>query len=243
MDQRKMQIDRQYEELIQRIDELDEDSFEKRELSSCFLDREDLEDRLDFEEGRKFFDDLKAKQEDAYLVRIKVKQIFIDFNVVSFKKLFSKEKIVWFGDLLLKLDEESRQMEEEFPLSFAGKRLHFVWGDEESGEVAYEIGVYLKPDLKELEKIFISRYRLQTYDEEEFNDVKNDDGILLSVENKKRILCEIDSFDDEAYIEPEDEGELYDYVMDEEKYITARVIEADPLKDRYIAEVSVYKKV
>lgn len=60
---------------------------------------------------------------------------------------------------------------------------------------------------------------------------------------KKRILCEIDSFDDEAYIEPEDEGELYDYVMDEEKYITARVIEADPLKDRYIAEVSVYKKV
>lgn len=31
--------------------------------------------------------------------------------------------------------------------------------------------------------------------------------------------------------------------MDEEKYITARVIEADPLKDRYIAEVSVYKKV
>ena len=34
MDQREMQIDRQYEELIQRIDELDEDSFEKRELSS-----------------------------------------------------------------------------------------------------------------------------------------------------------------------------------------------------------------
>ena len=93
MDQRKMQIDRQYEELIQRIDELDEYSFEKRELSSCFLDREDLEDRMDFEEGRKFFDDLKAKQEDAYLVRIKVKQIFIDFNVVSFKKLFSKEKM------------------------------------------------------------------------------------------------------------------------------------------------------
>ena len=29
MDQREMQIDRQYEELIQRIDELDEDSFEK----------------------------------------------------------------------------------------------------------------------------------------------------------------------------------------------------------------------
>jgi hypothetical protein len=224
----RKQEKRLYEELCDRIEKTDPDSFEKQFLSSCFITREEIRRRLRFEEEAYFrFRQLDARVDGMPLVKVFRRSIDIDFSVVSFAKLFSADRMDAFSEILMDQDEELslfRKKNEDLKIE---SRVEFIYGDEEEGEIRYLIGVYCDIDTASLKCLYEKRCRLVDIGNEDLSEAidycRIGEGVLLRKAGS-RIFCSIDHVSISGYISGKNAKELLKY-FDEDHLILAEVAE------------------
>jgi hypothetical protein len=237
----RKEVRKEYAILKEKIRKLEKDSIERSYLRPYFITKKEISERLCYEKIRqRCFESLNAKAGDAWLIRVLERSIFIDFSIVSFKKIFMADKAFEFSRLLLDHDAEIFGYGKEEIPDLSDAKIQFVYADEESGELRYLIGVYQKLDLKKEDCIQRGRYLLQDYGKEEMERCRKGDGVLAEYMGDRIVQCKIDHLEGYGTIELPDEKDMSRYLNNEDYLVLAQICECDIEKERIMIELSVY---
>ncbi len=214
----------------------DPQSFEMMHLQDFFISgKKTDEDRF------ACLKQLNAKQDGLLLVKVLKRRIRIDFNVVSFEKLFSVKGCDRFSKLLIETDEEVSRIRREH--SHVEAQVQYLCADEEEGEIVYLIGIYADVDLSSLDPLKERVCRLHDFSEEDLKDCIDhsqigDMAILSKIGS--RIRCDIDKIHGIGYLCQNASNELNRYFSD--PYLVVAEIAKKREEPPYViyVKVSVY---
>ena len=238
----KQELKTRYALLKERIRSLPDDSFEKNYLKPFFITKKELNERIRFEQQqRACFKTLCAKQDGSYLLKTLERSVMIDFAIVSFQKIFMKDNIKKFSDILLKQDFGHVFYQSDPNINYVSTEVQYLYADEESGEVRYLIGIYGRPDLDNFEHIFSRSYRLVDYDDEGIWRCQKGDGVIAELIEDKTLQCKIDHLEVYGYIELPDSHDTTRYLDNDDYLVLAQVDKCDRENDKIYIELSVYR--
>ena len=238
------QVRKRYEEVKEKIAKKDPESFEKRFLSRCFISKQDIRDRIRFEDDAYFrFRGLDAMIDGMPLVKTLKRGMTIDFEIVSFRKLFSGNNTEAFSEVLMDQDEELQDLKSTYPEKKIESRVEFVYADEEEGQIRYLIGVYCDIDIDSLSCLFEKKCRLVDIGNEDLSSsisyCQPGEAVLLRKAGK-RIFCSIDHVSISGYISAKQSKDLMEY-LDDDAYLV--IGEVSSRNDEYPYELSVRVRV
>ena len=214
----KEEIERNYLELQEKIDALDEESIEKRSLRNYFISKTELKEKIRFERQQKeLCEPLKEFDNGEVLLKSYPRYALIDFTVVSFRKMFMNGELEKAAKNLV---EDDRQV--SFYLQGKEKELRrrvaFLSADEESGRIDYEIGIYGKIDEKKMKPLYVNSYEVST----DFR-CKKGEGVKV-MHGKRDLIFIFDGSECEGSARCKKKDGLLSDLDREDRLIIARVV-------------------
>ncbi len=233
-------VENEHALLKRKIAFLDEESFEKRFLKPFFIDRKEIMESYYLQEGfRSCFRELKAREEERWLIDVRERDIVIDFSIVSFRKLFMKGSADVLSRYLIADDEELKQITKDLVSPYF--RIQYLSADEESGEIRYLVGIYERIDPSRYRHILDASYRLEDYDADEMNGCEINDGVLLAYQGKRIVDCKIDGVEGNGRIVVPDEKDMVRFLDSERYIVTAHISERNKDASQITVSVSIYE--